>query len=452
MNLKFLALIPATLLCFMASGPLQAAGELRAGVGRVVITPESDMWMAGYAARKGPSEGKIHDLWAKALAIEDETGARTVIVTTDLLGLTAPISAATARIARARFDLPRERLLLTASHTHCGPVVRENLPVAYDLGETQTRLVADYTDALPALLAEAIGRALDDLEPSRLSWGMGRAEFAVNRRQYTLGGVVIGVNPIGPVDRSVPVLKIEREDGSLKGVLFGYACHNTTLSFQKFCGDYAGFAQEHIERELPGATALFVMGCGADANPNPRGTLELARRHGAELGEAVLEALGGEMTAVRGPVRARYAQIDLSLGPPPAREEIERRRREGNVYVQRLAGELLKELDRFGSLQRIRPYPIQVLRFSDTLQITALAGEVVVDYALRLRHELGAERHFIIGYANDVFAYIPSLRVLREGGYEAKDSMIYYGLYGPWAPEIEDLIIEAALRMTRGEP
>ena len=425
------------------------AGELKAGAGRAVITPEESIWLSGYASRTAPSEGKIHDLFAKALVFEDETGAKTVIVTSDLIGLTAAITTESARLVEARFAVPRERQLYTASHTHCGPVLRDNLQAMYGLDEEQAQRVSDYTSALPAKIFSAVEEAMGNIEPVSVSWSVGYAGFAANRRRYTPDGVQFGVNPIGPVDRDVPVLAVRHPGGPIKAILMGYACHNTTLSFQQICGDYAGFAQAHIESALPGTVALFVTGCGADANPDPRRTLEDAQRHGAELGEAVLKAAQANASAVYGPIRAVYREIPLELSAPPTREALEKQAAGEDVYLKRRAETLLKQWDANGGLATTHPYAIQVLQFADTLQLTALAGEVVVDYSLRLKHELGKANHYVIGYANDVPAYIPSLRILREGGYEPEFSMIYYGLHGPWAPSIEEAIVSAVIEMSK---
>lgn len=425
-----------------------ASAELKVGVGSVVITPDKPIWLSGYASRTAPSDGKVQDLFAKAMAFEDGAGERTVIVTTDLIGLTPAISARTAALVSEELGISRERLMLTASHTHCGPALRENLASMYALDEEQTRRVNEYSVALPGLLFDAVELAVKDLEPGSAHWGHGEAGFAVNRRQYTQGGVALGVNPIGPVDHDVPIIVAKRADGSEKGVLIGYACHNTTLSFQQISGDYAGFAQAHVEEKMPGVVALFASGCGADANPNPRGNLELAEQHGKELGEAVLTAMESDLTELDGPVRAVYEEVTLELSEPPTREELDAQLQSDNVYIQRRAQDLVKEFEENGALATTYPYPIQIFQFGDALQITALGGEVVVDYALRIKHEFGQDNQFIIGYANDVMAYIPSLRVLREGGYESDTSMIYYGLYGPWATTVEDIIMEAVRRIS----
>ncbi len=441
--MRFALLVLVLLLSAFESG----AQALQVGVGKRVITPATDMWMSGYASRNAPSSGKIHDLWAKALAFQDASGARTVILTTDLIGIPAPLAKQTVDLVQSRLGIPRDRVMLTSSHTHCGPVLRDNLDVMYELDDEQQRLRREYSDALPELFLGAIEDAVSDLEPGRVLWGIGRADFARNRRGYTTDGVALTYNAIGPVDFDVPTLVAERADGTKKAVLFGYACHNTTLAFYQICGDYAGFAQIYIEQQLPGTTALFVSGCGADQNPIPRQTLTLAMTYGESLGKAVIAAMNGSLAPVEGPVRATYEEIPLALSVAPSRADLERQLGDENVYIQRRARQLLQTLDEKGAIPETYPYPIQVWQFADDLQITALGGEVVVDYSLRMKTEFDRDRQFVIGYANDVMAYIPSLRILREGGYEGEGAMVYYGLHGPWAPTVERDIFAAIHRL-----
>ena len=429
----------------------QESAALKVGMGRQVITPEQPMWMAGYASRTAPSDGKLHDLWAKAFAIEDASGARFVIVTTDLIGVSRTLTGGTFALVSERFNIPRENFLMTASHTHSGPVIRDNLYDMYGLDEEQAERCRAYNEALPGKIFAAVEQAIATLEPGTLSWGVGEAGFAKNRRKYTTGGVTNDFNPIGPVDHDVPVLVARNASGEVKGILVGYACHNTVLSTQQFCGDYAGYAQAYIEENAPGAIAMFAAGCGGDQNPLPRRTIELAEQYGAELGEAALSVLNeSEMAEVRGPVRCAYEEIPLALTKAPDREEIEADLTSTNVYVQRLAKSLLKTLDEKGAIDETYPFPVQVWQFGeDDLQISALGGEATVDYSLRLKYELGRDKQFVIAYANDVCAYIPSLRVLREGGYEGEGAMVYYGFHGPWAPQVEEDIVTAVHELTK---
>jgi neutral ceramidase len=416
----------------------------KAGIGMADITPENPIWMAGFAARKHASEGVEMPLHAKALALEDSLGNRCVIITSDLLGFPRAVSDPIARRLQERFKLRRDQVLFTSSHTHSGPVIRESLISMYPLDEAQAAEVRSYTLRLQSRVEESVADALKDLSPALLSFGRGQAEFGVNRRLKKETGYVISVNPEGPVDHEVPVLRIGKPDGSLRAVLFSYACHNTTHGGDNYRihGDYAGFAQREIESQFPGARALFFLGCAADTNPNPRGTLELTKSHGIELAKSVAAVLGGRMQSLEGSLKSAYDHVDLPFSSPPTREILQKRLEDKDVYVQRHAKNLLEELNRKGSLPTSYSYPIGIVKFGKDLTLIALAGEVVVDYALRLRKELPpAEKLWVGGYSNDVFAYIASRRVIQEGGYEAETSMIYYGQPGPWAPEVEDVLI-----------
>jgi hypothetical protein len=299
-------------------------------------------------------------------------------------------------------------------------------------------------------MVDVIVAALKDLQAARLSHGKGTARFAMNRREPTPKGLINGRNPGGPVDHDVPVLKVETPDGKLRAVVFGYACHNTTLSFYNWCGDYAGFAQAYLEEKHPGATALFWIGCGGDANPLPRGTVEHAQKYGRELTEAVEGVLADKnVKPVTGTWAVRYAEIPLPLGELPSKDQLAADLLSKNLALKNRAARLLKSLENGGKLADHYPhYPVQVWRLGDILWI-ALGGEVVIDYNLRLKKEVGAGTVWIAGYSNDVMAYIPSARVLKEGGYEADSSMIYYGFPTKWAPALEDKIVAKVLELVK---
>ncbi|MGH9937374.1 MAG: neutral/alkaline non-lysosomal ceramidase N-terminal domain-containing protein, partial [Blastocatellia bacterium] len=422
---------------------------MKAGFAKIVITPEKNMWMAGYANRAKPSEGKIHDLYAKALVIQDSRGARVALVTTDLLGLPRALTSEISEYANKSYGLRRDQILFNSSHTHTGPVVRSALAGAYELDAAQSALIDDYTRQLKNNLLKVIGEAIKDLSPATLSFGRSTAPFAMNRRQFNPNAVTIGVNPEGVVDREVPALRVESADGKLRGVVFGYACHNTTLTgeFYEFSGDYSGFAQEAIERAHPGATAMFVAGCGADINPYPRSKRELAERHGAELAKSVEQALSDAMKPVSGAVKSVIGGVMIPFAGPPTKEEYQSRLNDKNAFKRRHAERMIARYERDGKLISEYPYTIQVLRIGD-LTLIALAGEVVTDYALRLKREIGGEV-WVAGYSNDLCSYIPSARMYKEGGYEVIDSMIYYDLPGPYKPELEEKIVGKVHELAR---
>jgi neutral ceramidase len=456
----FLTVVAGALPAWSALGAAQEARGWRAGVATSDITPAAGLWMAGYAARTEPARGTAMPLHAKALALEDGRGRRAVLVTLDLLGVTAGMSARIAAEVNRRHQLPRAALMLNASHTHCGPVVDEMLSIAYDLTQAQRNAIAAYTRDLESRIVKVIGDALAALTPARLSFGQGNCAFAANRRvQFT---------PDGPVDHAVPVLHVARAASATSAasaasvtassaplaIVFGYACHNTTLQagFTQFHGDYAGVAQGVLQQRHAGATAMFVSGCGADANPKPRGTIELVDQHGTALADAVDRALpvATSHPLIDASLETAFDVVNLPFAPVPDREGWTAKLKDTDVYVRRHARLMLDTIERDGRLPAAQPDPIQVWAFGRGFTLIALGGEVVVDYAQRLKKELAnGDRAWIAGYSNDVFGYVPSQRVLKEGGYEGGGAMIYYGRPGAFTTDVEPLIVDTVHRLVR---
>ena len=425
------------------------------GVGKSRITPTSPTWMAGYGARDRPSEGAVHDLWAKALVLQDDAGQRSLLVTLDVCGIARELSLRIRDRVKTRHNVPIERVVLSCSHTHCGPVLGRNLLTMYDLNADQAAKVVAYEKEFEAKVNAAIDDAFKTLVPARISWETGRADFAVNRRTNKEPDVpaLRDKNALeGPVDHDVPVLTVRAADGpKVKAVVFGYACHCTVLSFYRFCGDYAGFAQIALEARYEGAQAMFVAGCGADQNPLPRRTQELAEQYGKDLADAVGLVVDRPGRAVDGSLAAAYQEIDLKFGTPPTREQIVADSASKTYAVASRARKLLATLDTTGKLPETYPYPIQSWRLGG-LTWVFLGGEVVVDYSLRLKRNLGPSRTWVSAYCNDVMAYIPSARVLAEGGYEGATAMIYYGHPGPWSAGVEAQIFDALTTMLKASP
>lgn len=426
------------------------AGDWKAGVGRAVITPPSMMWMSGYASRDRPAQGKLHDLTVKALLLQDQGGNRCLALTYDLVGIDRRTSLEICRQLEVAFQLRREQVAICTSHTHSGPVVGRNLLSMYELDERQMTLVHEYTDFLTARTLDAARQAVESLADCELHAGEGTSDFAVNRRNNREADVPMLREQgqlVGPVDHTVPVLLVKSPAGEARAVLFGYACHATVLSGMDWCGDWPGYAQIEIEKRHPGVTALFWAGCGADQNPLPRRTVELAEKYGRMAADAVDGALQQDLQTVDGGLKSVYAEIPLRLGQLPDAEQIRADSESSNVYLVRRARVLQEQLRQEGRLAQTYPYPIQVWQIGDGATLTFLGGEVVVDYSLRLKRELAEGRHWIAGYSNDVMAYIPSLRVLQEGGYEGASSMIYYGLPAVWSVDVEEQVVEGVMQL-----
>lgn len=425
----------------------------QAGVARCVITPQNDVWLAGYGSKR-VAEGTIHDLWAKVLALQAPDGKRAALVTTDHMGMSRTVYDAIFGAVQERYGLAPDEFMLTFSHNHCGPCLIDDLVDYYPADDAQRREVAKYTDWMIARVVDAVGEALADLQPAALAMGSGRCTFAVNRRENTEEEVprmrAAGLPLRGVVDHDVPVLTVRGLEGELRAVLFGYACHPTTLAFTFWCGDYPGFAQLAIEAAHPGTTAMFFNACGADQNPIPRCEPALAEQYGRMLADGVEAVLAGEMRPVGEGLATACEWIELAYDEVVTRETLlpVAAGDEADLHV-RWARRMLALLDEGTVFPTSYEYPVQAWRLEDELLLIGLGGETVVDYALRFKREFGPGT-WVCGYANDMAAYIPSRRVWEEGGYEGGPHLDEYGRPAwRWAGDVEERISAAVGRVVR---
>lgn len=430
----------------------------KAGTAAVTITPERPTILLGYTSRKGPYEGVSDDLSARALALEDAQGRRAVVVAADLVGFQAAVvtDAVTRRIAE-RTGLGRERLIFNASHTHTGPVVsldpNLSLNVAHpDMTPEQAEATIAYTRRLQDQLVELVERAVADLKPARLSWAAGRTEVPTSRRLPKPEGVVMAPNPAAEVDHALPVLKVETPEGKPLAVAFGCSCHAVAAGGQNaISADFPGYARSFVEARHPGATALFLAGCGGDAKPEPRASIESAKQHGEALGREVCRILDGPLAPVSGPLRVAYEQVDLPL------QQLTRDQLKG--YLDRpnfqawQARHMLEVLDAGGQLPTRYTAPVALWRFGKDLTLAALPGEPVAEYATLLRQALGPDRLWVAGYSNDCFGYLPTAKVVQEGGHEAIGVTLWAWsrdlspMVGFFDPRVQDVIVDAVKRL-----
>lgn len=437
----------AALVIFLALGAAaQEAtppeGGWQAGVARVEITPTEPLWQGGYAARTKPAEGTLQPLWAKALALKDAGGTCAVLITTDILGYPKDFAERVRSRIEKACNLPRANVMLSASHTHSGPVIDASLKCIYPFDAGEEERLRAYASRLEEALAVLAADALKNLAPASLQAGNGVARFAVNRRNNVEGQLTPTTALQGPNDHAVPVLKVARPDGTLAAVVFGYACHATVLDGYQWSGDYPGFAQAALETHYPGATVMFFAGCGADQNPLPRRSVPLVRQYGATLAAAVERVLEEPMAPLESRLAVAYREVDLPLETAPTEEFLREHAAGASGYEQRCTEALLQQLQQDGSLPVSYPYPVQTWRLGSQL-LVALGGETVVSYAIGIKERLGQDV-FVMGYANDLMAYIPSERVREEGGYEGRGAQIIYGLPAPWAAGLEEKILSEA--------
>lgn len=415
----------------------------RAGAAKIDITPDYPIRLSGFGSRRAESDGVTHRIFARGLALIDSEGRRAVLITVDNCGVSWNIASEVAA-ALANDNVTPDRLTIAATHTHTAPMLAGVLPAMFGeaVPEPHLRRIDQYTREFTAALIHVSRQALANARPATLSWEIGNVEFARNRR--TAGG---------PVDHDLPALFVRDEQGTVMAVHTTYACHCVTLSHNMISGDWAGYAAEFIEKEFPGAVGLVSIGCGADANPDSGVTgdrIDAAQTQGAAIAAEVRRLATSELKPLPATLLTTFTTIDLAVDQPRSREEWESRAAQAGAvgYHARLN---LERLNAGQELRRAIHYPVQTWKFGDQMAMVFLPGEVVVDYALRLKLEFGKTRLWICGYSNDLPCYIPSERILREGGYEGEGAMVYYDLPQRLAPGVEESIIDEVHRQLAPE-
>ncbi len=405
------------------------------GIAKIDITPDYPVRLSGYGNRREEFETVAQRIWAKAIAIGSDADAPVVMITVDNCAIPDTMRAEVASRLQRKAAVRPDRLAICFSHTHCAPcltgalvnIFSSDIPI-----EHQSR-IDRYSQELTDNLEKVALAALAARQPSLLSWSVGNVSFARNRR--TAWG--------GPVDHSLPVMFVHSPDATLRAVFANYACHATTLSFNHIHGDWPGTAMEAIERQNPGVLAMISIGCGADQNPHPRGTVELATTHGAEVATEVARLLNNERVPIRGKISSFDKEILVPYASSPTRKEWDKLASSTSQQVAYAAKKNLARLDRGETLPTELPYRVQVWSFGSDLAMVFLPGEVTVDYQLRLKVEFNAKKLWVNGYSNSAPCYIPSERVLAEGGYEGMTAMVYYDRPTKFASGIENRIVGA---------
>ena len=478
---QFLAGALATAAAGLARGALRAAAPaassalpFRIGAGAVEITPDRSMPMIGFAARTEPSAGAYQPLFVKALTIEDAAGGRLVLLHADLLfwdhaagkwfddrQQAGIIEGIRARLVASE-SLKPEQIFFVASHTHCGPT----------LGD------ADYNAGLIAKTAALVSRCLADARPARLYYGRGHSDIGVSRRAPDRNGWDLWeINPYGSRDPEVVIIKAVGEDGKPLAFAINYACHPTTIGGLLFGGDYAGFAMARIERDFPGATCLFLQGCGGDIKPHlpsaddPYKFASYAQvadaslaKHpegvGLQLAADVTAALSAPMDEISGPVRSSLATVDLPIldswinpdGSPelPAWITSPIGRADWPAHLAdptrrwaRLAQLVSESRDGHGKFRQVQTGEVQVARIGDRFVHVGLPGEMTTPIGRRVKGQLRGFNALVTGYTNHSIGYFPAAYQIIEGGYEVFRNPTMH----PYSPEAEDLLIGRAMEL-----
>jgi hypothetical protein len=426
----------------------------KAGAAAVRFTPWEPMWLAGYAVRTEPSRGVLSDLWASALALEDAAGDRLIVVSADIIAIPRELADRAAAQVREKHAIPRDHFVFAATHTHYGPEVRPDKAPFFKIPPDYAALIPQAADLLIGAMSFAAEQALRNLSPARLLAGRTTAHFAHNRRTHS------SLNTHHSslfTDHDVPVLTARSPDGTIRAVIFGYACHNLTIDphDRRFSADWAGFARAHIRDWNGGAISLFIPGCGADQDPQPRGSVELSQQHGRTLAQAVQQCVAGSCTEIEPSLAVAAADVPLEMQPVTT-QWIEESLASGDPPRQFKAEFLRQHLAGGGQLKTRYDARVQVVRLGRQVLLIALGGEPVAEWAHRFRQEFGVDGGstksapplvWVAGYCNDMCGYIPTRRIQQEGGYEAGRATLWSALPAPWTETVEDRIADAVRRL-----
>ena len=427
---------------------------MRYGFAERAITPEKPVYMAGYAARTEPSSGVYLPLLATALVLDD--GERTMAwVGADLLGfyeeLSGPVVAAIAEAT----GLPAEWILLSGSHTHCGPAFRQ-----VDAARWSPE-VAELIPPLAATLADLVAEALDRRAPGTLSTVRGESHVGICRRLPVDGVIQMRPNPDGLMDPELPVLLVRDEAGELAGLQVSYACHPTTMGGQLLGPDYIGWLRIGLREQLGDLPILFANGCAGDVKTRSvtadgrftGGPVSEVERCGRQLAADVLAALAQPATPVDGPLSTRRETIELPFQPPMAREVYQQAAGSANKYERSWGEQVLATMDGEGEFPRSHPFLLQRYGFGDDYLLMTLGGEVCCGIGLAIKRALRRQRREVqvIAYSQTMWGYQAAARQFPEGGYEVDQWWRYSGLPAPYEPTIEAAIVAAACALADDE-
>ena len=378
-----------------------------------------------------------------------------VLATTDHQGMSRLVYERLYKKMHDQFKLDRSEFMLTFSHNHSGPRLQGDLEDYYPGDDDQRKLVDEYTVWMEDQIVDAVEEALESWRPASLAKGLEETYFAVNRRdnkEAEIPALLAAGKPLtGAVDHDVPVLTVRSDKDSLLAVLFGYACHPTTLSGKLWSGDYPGFAQINLEKRFPGSTAMFFNACGGDQNPLPRGTVELCKQYGKMLSDAVEAVIARPMQPVSPGLRTSFKFVELDYQDLITRDKLLPLTTGSNRIQARWSRRFLLMMDKGVEFPETYAfYPVQAWQIGKELLFIGTGGETVVDYSLRFKREFGEGSTWVCGYANHMVAYIPSRRVWEEGGYEGGPHLDEYGHPAwRWAGNVEDRVVKAVRQVVR---
>ena len=451
-NISLLATVVIVLVSLLCPAACEGeAGEWPWSIGyaEADITPSKGyVQMSGFG-RERYAQGVQTPLLTQTLALRDQNGHTSVLITADISGFDRVMSEALRRTIAQKHSVPPENVILNASHTHWGPAVRFH--ATYACGGPNVWYMAFMEEKILA----NVEAAMKNLSPATLEYSS--TDFrgiGCNRRLPKDGLITWGPHPEGSFDGHTPILRIKRDQKPRQLLVVGHGCHPTSSGgIEKWSADYPGAMRDCLAKKLPGTKAMFVQGCGGDAKivHNDPKTSKLtfaadpnrAKEAGQKLAQAVMTHIEKQrMIHIEGQLVCKLASGQLSYGERWPLEEIERQalgpRRH---YMTWIARQFLARPDHSESYR----YDVQVWKLGNQLTIFGMEGEVCSPWGPMLRSMAPTEHAMVIGYASNVDAYIPDKRIVREGGYEGGDAQKFF-LPGPFTENIDSEIKQIVTR------
>jgi hypothetical protein len=422
--------------------------HLNLGISKIDITPNHPIPLAGFTDREGESLGISHPLYARIFVFEQESldgKESALVVSADLIWWGSERLTSIRQKIRERWGIDENSIILHATHTHSGPQTSDRFTPSLGLFDK------DYLEMLEYRLMEGIAKAFTTIEPVLMESEKGKCHLGIYRRRKFGEEIRMAPNGEGPTDPEVNVIRFFSQEGKTKAIWVHYTCHPTTTGDNFISSEFPGVAMETVEKKLGGeVVAAYLQGCCGDIRPALirdgeffRGNDSHVKELGSELAQEVLYILRQPMKGlVPCKLSSTSLAVPLSFQQLPSVDQLKALSNE-----ETLTGEwserLLMEPER---IQPTIPFELTWLKIANGLSLLAMNGEMVVGYGLFINSKFSG-RVLPVAYSNGMIGYVPTARQVKEGGYEAKESTLYFALPAPFDSSVEEKIQSAILSL-----
>jgi hypothetical protein len=423
-------LISAFLLCLVGTSFSSLSAQFRASVVKIDITPDKPQWLLGYGPRQ--STGAHDHLYHRIVAMDDGK-TQFFLISSDICLYSPSVYDEIASALEAQMGIKPSQVWWTTTHTHSAPEVGPpGLGEAFLGSRYNHDHNTEYTAWVKKSLMEGIKEAQEKLEPARLGVGWGMAMANINRRARDLEGpAFLGLNPDGPADRQIGLIRLEKSDGKLLALIANYSMHGTVLGPQNLLisGDAPGIVADYVEQKL-GAPMLYINGAAGNLAPIYSVYPDFASGHLSQF--RVL--LGDKIIAANDLIGRTTSEVRLSVG-----EQILETPRKSNMGWAPDLGKYTRSTNAGETVVRL---PIRFLQINDDVAIWAAPLELFCEISMKVRNLSPFPYTFYFGYCNGWLGYMPTKAEFAHGGYEPSVS--------PYTGQAEDDVVRAVVSHLQG--